>query len=428
MKCFRVIISYFLTYKIRHRNSFPWIGRNRICYLWTLLLAFFVLTALMLLDQGPEVSSDLERVILDFTDNQRDRTTLHLSVSSSGLDGASVVSRCADSPEPAGHLRMARDLGRRFRSRSFSMAVKPRLCPTTPKELVGRFSPELQILSPHEIAAKFPMMKDGGHYTPQSCDPIEKVAILIPYRSRWNNLHTLLPVLISVLTRQHVDFTIYVIEQVSGHKFNKGLMFNAGFIEAMNQRNFDCIILHDVDMVPVDDRNLYRCNKSSPLHFSSAVDKFNYSTLYSGLFGGVSCFTADHFRLVNGFSNMYFGWGAEDDDLRDRALFKNLSLFSKPSSIGAYNMLPHSGSHNWKKNSDRFKIYHKRLDRIEIDGLNSAKYKVATVAFFPIYTWLTIDIDENEVLETVPEHMRMDPTYTEDDSTWIIPTIPVLPE
>jgi len=39
---------------------------------------------------------------------------------------------------------------------------------------------------------------------------------------------------------------------------------------------------------------------------------------YYGIFGGVSAFKKEHFNLINGFSNKFFGWGGEDDDLYER--------------------------------------------------------------------------------------------------------------
>ena len=45
---------------------------------------------------------------------------------------------------------------------------------------------------------------------------------------------------------------------------------------------------------------------------------FNYSLPYEDIFGGVVALTSQHFKLVNGFSNLFFGWGGEDDDFRNR--------------------------------------------------------------------------------------------------------------
>lgn len=52
-------------------------------------------------------------------------------------------------------------------------------------------------------------------------------------------------------------------------------------------------------------------------HFS--VDRLRYK----GYFGGVTALTRDQFRQVNGFSNTYWGWGGEDDDLRIRWIQQN---------------------------------------------------------------------------------------------------------
>ena len=36
---------------------------------------------------------------------------------------------------------------------------------------------------------------------------------------------------------------------------------------------------------------------------------------YEELIGGVLNIRTEHFLAVNGYSNLYWGWGAEDDDL-----------------------------------------------------------------------------------------------------------------
>ena len=39
---------------------------------------------------------------------------------------------------------------------------------------------------------------------------------------------------------------------------------------------------------------------------------------YSDLFGGATAFTEEQFSRVNGYSNEFYGWGGEDDDMYRR--------------------------------------------------------------------------------------------------------------
>ena len=53
---------------------------------------------------------------------------------------------------------------------------------------------------------------------------------------------------------------------------------------------------------------------------SVAVDKFDYKLPHPGIFGGVVAVATDTFRSLNGFSNQYWGWGGEDDDMYVRSV------------------------------------------------------------------------------------------------------------
>lgn len=62
---------------------------------------------------------------------------------------------------------------------------------------------------------------------------------------------------------------------------------------------------------------------------------------YADLFGGVSALTKDQFIKVNGFSNMFWGWGGEDDDISSRIKNSGLHISRYPNNIARYTMLSH---------------------------------------------------------------------------------------
>lgn len=72
----------------------------------------------------------------------------------------------------------------------------------------------------------------------------------------------------------------------------------------------DCFVFHDVDLIPEDDRTMYSC-PPKPRHLSAAIDKFDYILPYSYLVGGVFVIRTKTYREINGYSNLYWGWGAE---------------------------------------------------------------------------------------------------------------------
>ena len=55
----------------------------------------------------------------------------------------------------------------------------------------------------------------GGIWRPKDCDPRKKVAVMIPFRNRWEQLNTFLNHMHPVFQRQQLDYRIFVIEQVN---------------------------------------------------------------------------------------------------------------------------------------------------------------------------------------------------------------------
>jgi N-terminal region of glycosyl transferase group 7 len=124
-----------------------------------------------------------------------------------------------------------------------------------------------------------PFLQPGGFGKPASCLSKETVAIVVPYRARAVHLRVLLANLHPLLKRQQVEYGIFVVEQANVGAFNRAMLMNVGYKEALRLKNFTCFIFHDVDLLPEDDRNIYSCPEQ-PRHMSVAVDIFKYKWVH----------------------------------------------------------------------------------------------------------------------------------------------------
>lgn len=232
----------------------------------------------------------------------------------------------------------------------------------------------------------------GGEFSPAQCEPKDKVAVVIPYRNREDHLKVFLAHIHPILMRQNIHYRVFVVEQSDKQTFNRALLFNVGFKEALNMDSWQCFVFHDVDLLPEDDRNLYTC-PDQPRHMSVAVDKFKYVLPYKNIFGGVSAMSAIHFRLVNGFSNQFWGWGGEDDDMSARVRSHGLSITRYKPEIARYTMIKHIQEEGNKPNKNRFTFLSKVSKRIqETDGLNNLNYTLVNVTLHPLYTLIRVKL------------------------------------
>ena len=110
---------------------------------------------------------------------------------------------------------------------------------------------------------------------------------------------------------------------------------NVGFKESLKDFNWTCFIFHDVDHLPEDVRNLYSC-PDQPRHMAVAIDKWNYKMPYRGYFGGIVALRREHYEKINGVSNEFWGWGAEDDDMYKRVIKNGLKITRYITEIAIY--------------------------------------------------------------------------------------------
>ncbi|KAK6629752.1 hypothetical protein RUM43_003570 [Polyplax serrata] len=261
-------------------------------------------------------------------------------------------------------------------------------CPPIPPNLTGPIKIRVTFEKFSVIEKDFVDLEPGGIYRPKDCKARNVVALVIPYRDRPAQLAIFLNNIHRLLMKQQIDYRIFVIEQDGNGPFNRGKLLNVGFTEALKLRDFDCFIFHDVDLIPEDDRNLYTCPEQ-PRHMSVAVDKFHYALPYRDLFGGVCAFTTEHFKLTNGFSNVFWGWGGEDDDLYTRLRRKGLNVSRYPPTIARYTMLPHAKQ---TPNPRRYEIMEKGRKTQNRDGLNSLSYNLRKFENKKLYTWILVEL------------------------------------
>uniref|UniRef100_M3ZEQ7 Uncharacterized protein n=1 Tax=Xiphophorus maculatus TaxID=8083 RepID=M3ZEQ7_XIPMA len=223
--------------------------------------------------------------------------------------------------------------------------------------------------------------------------PVTKsmVAVIIPFRNRYEHLTHWLHYLHPVLMRQQLDYGVYVINQDGDGVFNRAKLMNIGFVEALKEYDYDCFVFSDVDLVPIDDRNLYRCS-DHPRHLSVAVDKFNFILPYATIFGGVSALSEQQFLKVNGFSNTFWGWGGEDDDMSQRISYRGMFI-SRPDSVtGRYKMIQHERDSHNDPNPRRVQKLRETYFNIIKDGLSTLSYTVREIRKDLLYTFVTVDV------------------------------------
>ena len=198
-----------------------------------------------------------------------------------------------------------------------------------------------------------------------------------------------------------------MVLQADRERFNRGKLINVGFSEALKDFAWDCFIFHDVDLLPEDDRNLYTCPATNPRHMSVAVSKWNYKLPYPNLFGGVVAINTKQFRMLNGFSNEFWGWGGEDDDMAARIKVANLKVERYSTKIARYVMIRHSPE---EVNKDRLRILNTSKFRMKVDGIKNLKYTVLSRIREQLFTNISALLVPNSSVKTISTKTLQTPT------------------
>ena len=154
------------------------------------------------------------------------------------------------------------------------------------------------------------------------------------------------------MEKRNVDYTLIVAEQEEGLLFNKGATFNAGFL--MSYDKCDYSIFHDVDMIPQSMGNTYEYPQPNPIHLVGSSQHWKMTREHAG---GALSMNHGQFLNVGGYSNSFWGWGFEDNDIAHRIAGAGYTFTRLSEEVGNYLVFshPHRGDENFMKD-DQTKV------------------------------------------------------------------------
>ena len=157
--------------------------------------------------------------------------------------------------------------------------------------------------------------------------------ILVPFREQLiQKRGEQLKKFTSHMKRWHPDWPILIIEQYGDQKFNRGALLNIGTRYAQKM-GATYVVYHDVDLIPLAPIvPYYTAFPEKPIHIGGI-----YKGKYQGdsFIGQVLSISLSDIKKINGFPNMFWGWGGEDDALMVRLIKNNIKkvYYPKKGSI-----------------------------------------------------------------------------------------------
>lgn len=229
----------------------------------------------------------------------------------------------------------------------------------------------------------------------QACvDMGRTVAVIVPYRQRAHHLRQFnLHMKAYWQTEFPCDvFWLLVVEQDDAEPFNRAALGNVGILETLrlareSHTQVDCIVFHDVDLVPLPKVPYTTC--AHPMQLGSELEHFNWKVPYAKSAGGIVSMRPQDWVAINGFSNHFKGWGGEDDDLYKRLHHAKLlapgeALHRPPAGHGRFKAISEVDAHHprnrqplhYKSNLAHLAEWDDKTNNWRRDGLTTACYRV----------------------------------------------------
>nr|XP_054766012.1 beta-1,4-galactosyltransferase 6-like [Lytechinus pictus] len=121
-----------------------------------------------------------------------------------------------------------------------------------------------------------------------------------------------------------------------------------------------------------------------------------FRLLYKNFFGAVTGLTKENIRSINGFPNVYWGWGGEDDDIWKRVKDVGLNITRYEGPVYHYDVIRHHHK-SAPLAKDRFELLRRSHDRLKKDGLSNIVYPIPVYELHTLYTNISVDINRIKI-------------------------------
>jgi xylosylprotein 4-beta-galactosyltransferase len=204
-----------------------------------------------------------------------------------------------------------------------------------------------------------------------------KLAIVVPFRDRFDELLYFVPSISKYLSKKAIDFKIYIINQADNYRFNRASLINVGFL--FSQKECDYMAMHDVDLIPLNTDLDYGYPRDGPYHVSAPDLHPKYH--YKEFIGGILIVNKKNYIKVNGMSNRFFGWGREDDEFYMRLKEADMNIY-RPVTLKFKSDSTNTFKHNHcpiKRQRDYYQSRKQKTDSFKRDpltGLDTIQYRI----------------------------------------------------
>lgn len=253
----------------------------------------------------------------------------------------------------------------------------------------------------------------AGHLLPESSprftNKSRRLAVVIPYRDRMQQLQAMLPITADCIQRSLADASIFIIEQAPGMHFNRGALLNAGALFLAGS-SYDCLVFHDVDTVCTSGPHnvAYSCPSGRvPLHLTPPG--LHPRDDFPEFLGGNIVFTQEQFRIVNGFQHSFWGWGKEDNNMVRRLQLHHMWPPERPAVASRqkgyyWRHLDHAReeavriTNHAARNKDALANMEPRVHDDNRSGLKETRFQVLSIVPFMNATRIVVELACNTKL------------------------------